>query len=108
MPHHPPAGAAILALLALAAPAVGAEGGVTLAASGDAGARLRGRCTLTTDAGERTLEIDEAVPFSRRLDGTGLRCDLDASGRVKVEVTAGGSRSVTSTSGGRLTIAVAG
>ena len=107
MPYRPPS-AIILALLALAAPAAGAEGGVTLAATGDPGVRLRGRCTLATRAGERTLEIDEAVSFTRRLEGTGLRCDLEASGQVRVEVTAGGSRSVTSTSGGRLAIAVGG
>ncbi len=107
MPHRP-TGAAILALLALAAPAAGAAGGVTLAATGDPGVRLRGRCTLAAGAGERTVEIDETVPFTRRFEGTGLRCDLEASGRVRVEVTAGGARSVTSTSGGRLSIAAAG
>ena len=103
-----PAAAVILALLTLAGPAAGTGRGVTLEATGDPGARLRGRCALATDAGERTLEIDEAVPFSRRLDGAGLRCDLEASGRVRVEVTTGGGRGVTSTSGGRVAIAVAG
>jgi hypothetical protein len=90
-----PATAAALALL-------------TLSAAGDPGTRVRGRCVLATAAGERTLELDEAVPFSRRLDGTALRCELEATGSVRVEAAAGGSRSVTSTSGGRLAIAVAG
>ena len=81
---------------------------VTLSATGDPGTRLRGRCTLTTAAGERTLALDEAVPFSRRLDGTGLRCELEATGSARVEATAGGSRSTATTGGGRLAIAVAG
>lgn len=81
---------------------------VTLSATGDPGTRLRGRCTLTTAAGERALDLDEAVPFARRLDGTGLRCELEATGPARVEATAGGSRSSSSTSGGRLAIAVAG
>ena len=90
-----PATAAALALL-------------TLSATGDPGTHLRGRCVLATAAGERTLDLDEAVPFSRRLDGTGLRCALEATGPARVEAASGGSRSVTSTSGGRLAIAVAG
>jgi hypothetical protein len=81
---------------------------VTLSATGDPGTRLRGRCTLTTAAGERTFELDETVPFSRRLDRTALRCELEATGPARVEATAGGSRSTASTSGGRLAIAVAG
>ena len=81
---------------------------LTLSATGDPGTRLRGRCVITTAAGERTLDLDEAVPFSRRLDGTALRCELEATGPARVEAASGGSRSVTWTSGGSLAIAVAG
>jgi hypothetical protein len=56
--------------------------------------------------GNQALEIDEAVPFERRWEGVGLRCELEAQGRVTVEVVRDGSRSRSSVSGGRMTIEV--
>jgi hypothetical protein len=77
---------------------------IVLSASGSEGARVRGRCVLRQVGGNETIEINEAVPFERRWEGVGLRCELEAQGRVTVEAVRGGSRS--SVSGGRMTIEV--
>jgi hypothetical protein len=95
-----------LALLAPAAARGEGEGRgvppILLSAVGEAGARLRGRCVLRRADGTTTLELDEAVPFERRLEGVGLACALEAEGQVTVEIVRGGSRTRSTTRNGRM------
>ena len=79
---------------------------IVLAASGSQGARVRGQCVLRQGDGNQALEIDEAVPFERHCEGVGLGCELEAQGRVTVEVVRDGGRSRSSVSGGRMIIEV--
>jgi hypothetical protein len=79
---------------------------VTLTAIGAEGVRVHGRCVLAAPDGERTVALDEAVPFERRWAAAGLRCELEADGPATVEAVSGGSRSRTTTSGGRLVVSV--
>ena len=98
-----------LALLAPAAAPAQGEGtmpSILLSATGEAGARLHGRCVLRTATGETPLELDAAVPLERRLEGTGLACELEARGRVTVEIVKGGSRSRSTTRDGRMSLRV--
>ena len=67
---------------------------------------MLGRCMLRRVGGNQVLEIDEAVPFERRWEGMGLRCELEAQGRVSVEAVRDGGRSRASVSGGRMTVEV--
>jgi hypothetical protein len=68
-------------------------GTVRLSATGDQGARVLGRCVLRRVGGNQVLEIDEAVPFERRWEGVGLRCELETQRRVVVEAVRAGGRS---------------
>ena len=100
-----------LSALALAAACAGTavaadDGVVTLSITGREGARVRGWCRVGTPEGELRFDLDEAVPVERRWRAGGLRCELDARGPVTVEAVRGGARSRTSTTGGRITIAV--
>ncbi len=91
---------------AVADRAVADDDTVVLSVTGREGTRVRGRCLVETPEGERTVELDEAVPFERRWQASWLRCELEARGPVTVEASGRGSRSRTSTSGGRMTIVV--
>lgn len=100
-----------LSILALAA-ACGAtatsadDGMVVLSITGHERARVRGWCHVETPEGELRLNLDEEVPVERRWRASGLRCELNARGSVMVEAVRGGARSHTSTTGGRITIAL--
>ena len=78
-----------------------------LVVSGQAGVRVEGECSLRTDKDEIRETISAAVPFERRWQGIGLRCELRSDGPATIKVTRGdGTRSRTSTSGGRAVIEV--
>jgi hypothetical protein len=79
---------------------------VVLSITGQEGTRVRGRCLAETSEGERTFELDGAVPIERRWRADWLRCELEAQGPVTVEAAGRGSRSRTSSSGGRMTIVI--
>jgi hypothetical protein len=79
---------------------------IVLSATGSQGARVLGRCVLRRVGGNQVLEADEAVPFEWRWAGVGLRCELEAQGRVVVEAVGDGGRSRASVSGGRMTVEV--
>ena len=84
------------------------EDAIVLVVRGQAGVRVEGECSLRIDKGEIRETIAAAVPFERRWQGTGLRCELRSDGPATIEVARGGStRSRTSTSsGGRAVIEV--
>jgi hypothetical protein len=101
---------AVLAL-AVACPGPARAGGdeapaVMLSITGEAGVRVRGRCLVETPAGDWVWNLDEAVPVERRSRGRGLRCELAAVGPVMVEMTRGGSRSLSWAEGGRVALDV--
>ena len=79
---------------------------MTLSVTGEVGIRVRGRCLVETPAGDWVWDLDEAVTVERRARGRGLRCELVASGPVTVEMARGGSRSLSWTEGGRVTLDV--
>ena len=55
---------------------------IVLSAIDSEGAKVRGRCVLKRVGDNRVLEIDEVVPFERRWEEVGLRCELEAQGRI--------------------------
>jgi hypothetical protein len=84
-----------------------AEGSaVTLQVVGASGARVEGVCHLRSKDGVTTVQIAATVPLSHTWRADGARCELRASGPVTVEISGGGSRSRTSTSGGVLVVEV--
>jgi hypothetical protein len=100
-----------LALVALG-PAMAMPGASAMAKtfdltiSGDAGARYSGTCTVTTGAGDQTVTLDGKVPGERTFEADGLSCELQADGRIVVEVVYDGSRARSATSGGEIRISV--
>lgn len=74
--------------------------------SGDTDLRFRGRCILERADGKQALELDEAVPFERRFQGLGLRCQLDTVGRVQVTLQTNRTISQSASNGGRVSVAV--
>jgi len=89
-------------------PSLAAEDGtVVLAVGGRAGVTVEGTCLVRTGAGEVSEAIAAAaVPFERRWRASGLRCELEADGPATIDVSRGGNRSRTATSGGRTVIDV--
>jgi hypothetical protein len=79
---------------------------VVLSITGHERARVHGWCRVETPEGELRFDLDEEVPVERRWRASGLHCKLDARGSVTVEAVRGGARSRTSTTGGRITIAL--
>lgn len=82
------------------------EAPISLTITGDAGATVRGRCTVGRASGQEVVELDGPVPIERRLEGGSLACDLEAVGTVVVEIERAGSRSRTSTRDGRVRVTV--
>lgn len=102
------AGAALVltALIAAEGTAMPAKT-LVLTITGAPEARVRGRCVLERAGGEEeVIELDQVVPFERRFEALGLRCALDADGRVDVAVDKDGSRTLSRTNGGRVNINV--
>jgi hypothetical protein len=77
-----------------------------LTISGDAGARYSGTCTLSTGAGEETVTLEGEAPAERTFTADGLACELQADGRIVVEVAYDGSRARSATNGGVIRISV--
>ena len=98
------AGAVTCAGAATGARAAADDGTVTLSITGGEGVRVRGRCLVEASGGDQSLELDETVPVERHWPASGLRCVLEAQGPVTVEAVRGGSRSRSSTSGGRIVL----
>jgi hypothetical protein len=77
-----------------------------LTISGDAGARYSGTCTVSTGAGDHTVVLAGGVPDQRTFAADGLSCELQAEGRIEVEIVHDGSRARSATSGGVIRISV--
>ena len=100
------AGGVLSATLVAAATTAAGGGAYVLSITGAPGTRYEGRCTLATAAGETVLELSGVVPRREELAGEGLACRIEAHGPLTVEIARGGSRSVSTTSGGVVNIAM--
>jgi hypothetical protein len=96
------------ALLLGAAPLQAASGDepMTLRVTGDAGAAFSAECTLTSADGKRTISVAQPVPYEVELVGSGLRCRIETSGAIEVEIVKGGNVSRTRSAGGRIQVSV--
>ena len=102
-------GAAAGATLLIAAGAGGAaaaEKSFSLTITGAEGVRYTGRCTLTTAAGEETLELSGVVPLHEELTAEAVVCRIESAGLITVEIAHDGSRSRSTISGGTAHLAV--
>jgi len=72
--------------------------------SGDVGASFDGRCTVETSGGETILSLQGQVPHEQEVVGHGLSCQLQADGRVVVDIEHNGSRTRSTTNGGSINI----
>jgi hypothetical protein len=105
--HRAGAGAAAALLFAAgAAGAAAAEKSFSLAITGAAGTRYTGQCTLTTAAGEKTLELAGVVPRHEQLVAQAVVCRIASAGSVTVELARPGSVSRSTITGGTAHIAV--
>ena len=93
------AGAALL-IAAGAGGAAAADKSFSLTITGAAGARYTGRCTLTTAAGEKTLELSGVVPLHGELSAEAVVCRIASAGSITVEIAHDGSRSRSTITGG--------
>ena len=73
--------------------------------TGAEGTRYAGQCTLTTAAGDRTIEIFGIVPRHQELLGEAIACRIESAGRIAVEIARDGSRSRSVISGGTAHVA---
>lgn len=100
---------AVLALLTgTPMAAAAADGSIELRVSGDPGGSFTAECSLTTEGKRSSFSLVEAVPYDGRFVGSGLRCRIEAAGAIEVEVTQGGNRTRSRTSGGVVTVSVGG
>ena len=93
-------GATAGALLMAAGAGVAAEKSFSLAISGAAGTRYAGQCTLTTAAGEKTLELAGVAPRHEDLVAEAVVCRIASAGTITVELARAGSVSRSTVTGG--------
>ena len=72
--------------------------------SGDAGARFSGTCAIETSGGETLLVLKGNVPHEQKAVGHGMKCELQAEGRVVIDIKYNGSRTRSATNGGKINI----
>jgi hypothetical protein len=70
------------------------------------GAAYTGTCRLTDADGPDKVIIEGAEARTYEFSATSLRCEIDAAGGLTVMLEKAGSRSRTSTSGGRVVISI--
>ena len=69
--------------------------------------QFHGICMVTTAGGVQQRPMGGSLPQTRRWHGSRLRCDINSTGKLTVEVrTSDGNVTRSSTSGGRLRISV--
>jgi hypothetical protein len=85
--------------------AAAAQEPFSLTITGAEGTRYAGQCTLTTAAGDRTIEIFGIVPRRQELEAEAIACRIDSAGRIAVEIARDGSRSRSVISGGTAHVA---
>jgi len=79
---------------------------ITLRVTGEAGMPFSAECTLKSAGGERTISVAQPAPYEAELVGSGLRCRIEASGPIEVEIVKGGNVSRTRSAGGRIQVSV--
>jgi len=99
------AAAAALLMAAGAGGGAAAEKSFSLVISGDEGVRYTGRCTLTTAAGETTIELSGVVPRREELMAEAVVCRIASAGLITVEIAHNGSRSRSTIKGGTAHVA---
>jgi len=77
-----------------------------LTITGAADASFAGSCTLTTAAGDHTLELTGTVPLQRTIQAEKLTCRFETTGRIVVDIIHGNSRSRSASHGGVISIGV--
>jgi hypothetical protein len=97
--------AGALLMAAGAGSAAAAEKLFSLAITGADGVRYTGRCTLTTAAGEETIELSGVVPRHEELTGEAIVCRIGSAGLITVEIAHDGSLSRSMVSGGTARVA---
>jgi hypothetical protein len=85
--------------------AVAAEKRFSLAITGAEGVRYTGRCTLSTAAGEETIELSGVVPLHEALTGEAVVCRIESAGLITVEIARDGRLSRSTVSGGTARVA---
>jgi hypothetical protein len=103
--RRPSAGAGAALLIAASASGFAAEKSFSLTISGTAGTRYTGQCTLTTAAGERTIELSGVVPRREELVAEAIVCRIASAGSITVELARVGSVSRATTTGGTAHVA---
>ena len=74
--------------------------------SGDAGAQFSGQCAVKPSGGETVLTLNGEVPHEQEVVGHGLSCQLQADGRIVIDIEHDGSRTRSATNGGRINISL--
>ena len=94
------------ALMACSAPnpLAAEEGEIHLRIDGAAGTPFVGTCELKSEAGNKTLIIDQRAPFRATYQGASLHCRITAYANIEIEAVKGGSRSFSSVSGGTVDV----
>jgi hypothetical protein len=77
-----------------------AEKSFSLAITGAEGTRYAGQCTLTTTAGQQTLELSGVVPRHEELVAEAVMCRIESAGPITVEIARPGSVSRATITGG--------
>jgi hypothetical protein len=97
--------AGALLMAAGAGGAAAAEKSFSLTITGAEGVRYTGRCTLTTAAGEKSIELAGVVPRHEELTCEGVVCQIESAGQITVEIAHAGSVSRSVISGGTARVA---
>jgi hypothetical protein len=91
--------------MAAGASGAAAEKSFSLAITGAAGTRYAGQCTLTTAAGEQTLELAGVVPRHEELRAEAVVCRIQSAGSITLEIARAGSVSRATVTGGTAHVA---
>jgi hypothetical protein len=100
------AGAALLVAAGASAVVAAAEKSFSLAITGAESVRYTGRCTLTTAAGEKTIELSGVVPRHEELTAEAVVCRIESAGLITVDIAHDGSVSRSTINGGTAHLAV--
>jgi len=92
-------------LIAAGASAAAAEKSFSLAITGAEGTRYAGQCTLTTAAGDETVELSGVVPRHQEFMAETIACRIESAGLITVEIAHDGSLSRSSINGGTAHVA---
>jgi hypothetical protein len=103
--HRRSATAGALLIAASAGGGAAAEKSFSLTITGGEGVRYTGQCTLTTAAGEETIELSGVVPRHEELSAEAIVCRIESAGSITVEIAHDGSLSRSTITGGTAHVA---